>query len=612
MDTPSSPMPPSLPMNIGVPLDQLSILFFASLAAAIWLVYLFCQQKFSERNVSGSSDYIYQLLPRQLATHEEYSKGFLIYFGSMAAMVLLLALLGPQNLESVGITLPKALSYLTLPPAIALVLIGAMPNVPGLMMIEKYLRQYALERAYIPDAARAAAQRLAAADFDFSSYQGDALQSPEMRGVEPADFTRSRLSLEHSWARLCCLVFVQKSCRMLGLTDSLDASLLQDYEKDLELIESQKKSMEAQVAAYRAARASDPFYTNDALRHDIADNLYKLYILLGCAVRIKTQPDADIDLALRPFGFRLQHATRAQDMGDLKLVGLSTVAVSITLLGLAAYGLGQLGLWTMSPVFPQTMYQPFVDAASTLVPHATAIMVADLMRRHAINSGSWFDQPGRGTARERRQLCSGCAGLRRRGLCRPCPAGPYPASADGGRIQDRDTQCASRDGDRRLLRLSPRQCRDRPAPIAAVGARCADRADGALRAHCRLRDMADHLRCRQRGHRQDRSHHDGQRRRRSRACLVHPASRCRQPVRPAVRGERGAGARARGCSPDAIWRRRRREALARQSASRPGKHLAASRGGGKCGWVRERDRPAARSKGTGRLSMTPKSCRLFG
>ena len=132
------PCRPQLPMNIGVPLDQLSILFFLSLAVAIWLVYLFCKQKFSERNVTGSSDYIYQLLPRQLATHEEYSKGFLIYFGSMAAMVLLLALLGPQNLEAVGITLPKALSYLTLPPAIALVLIGAMPNVPGLMLIENW------------------------------------------------------------------------------------------------------------------------------------------------------------------------------------------------------------------------------------------------------------------------------------------------------------------------------------------------------------------------------------------------------------------------------------------------------------------------------------------
>ena len=385
---------PNLPMQFGVPLDEMSILFFASLGVAIWLVYVFCKGKFAERSMTGSGDYIYQLLPQQLATREEYSKGFLIYFGTMAVVVALLSLLGPKNLEPLGITLPTQISYVAVPLAIALVLMGALPNVPGLMLVEKFLRQYAHERAYIPDAARATAERLAAADFDFTSYQGEALQSPEMRGVDPADFTRSRHSLEHSWARLCCLVFVQKSCRMEGLTDSIDASLLRDYEKDLEFIESQKKCMEAQVAAYRTAKANDPYYTNEALRREIADNLRKLYILLGCAVRLKTRPNDDIDLALRPFGFKLNHAARAQGTGDLKLVGLAAVAVIITLLGLAAAGLGQLGLWTVSLVFPQTVFQPFLDTASTLVPHATAIMVADMMRAHSITKGTWFGDSG--------------------------------------------------------------------------------------------------------------------------------------------------------------------------------------------------------------------------
>jgi hypothetical protein len=385
---------PTLPMKLGVPLDEMSVLFFASVGVAIWLVYVFCQRKFAERSFTGSGDFIYQLLPRQLATREEYSQGFLIYFGSMALMVVLLSLLGANNLEQLGIALPKQLSYVGVPFAIAFVLMGALPNVPGLMLIETFLRQYAHERAYIPDAARATAERLAAADFDFTSYQGEALQSPEMRGVEPADFMRSRHTLEHGWARLCCLVFVQKSYRMEGLTGSLDAGLLRDYQRDLELIESQKRSMEAQVAAYRTARASDPYYTNEGLRGDIVDNLYKLYILLGCAVRLKTQPNDDIDLALRPFGFKLNHATRPQGTGDLKLVGLTAVAVSTTLLGLAAAGLGQLGLWAMSPVYPQTVLQPFLDAASTLVPHATAIMIADLLRRRAVNKGSWFAASG--------------------------------------------------------------------------------------------------------------------------------------------------------------------------------------------------------------------------
>lgn len=385
---------PTLPMKLGVPLDEMSLLFFASLAVAIWLVYVFCQRKFAERSVTGSGDFISQLLPRQLATRQEYSHGFLIYFGSMAVMVIFLSLLGANNLELLGIALPKHLGYVGVPFAIALVLMGALPNVPGLMLIETFMRQYAHERAYIPDSARATAERLAAADFDFTSYQGETLQSSEMRGVEPADFTRSRHTLEHGWARLCCLVFAQKSYRMEGLTGSLDAGLLRDYQRDLELIESQKKSKEAQVAAYRSARASDPYYTNEALRGDIVANLYKLYILLGCAVRLKTRPNDDIDLALRPLGFKLNHATRPPGTGDLKLVSLTVIAVGATLLGLAAMGLGQLGLWTMSPVYPQTMLQPFLDAAATLVPHATAIIVADLIRRRAVSKGSWFAASG--------------------------------------------------------------------------------------------------------------------------------------------------------------------------------------------------------------------------
>ena len=243
-------------MSDSGPWGTLGFLFFACLAAGISLVYLFCLKKFAERSVTENSDYIYQLLPKQLATREEYSKGFLIYFGSMAAMVALLALIGQSNqanLSMLGITLTKDASNVILPLAIALILIGALPTVPGLMLVEKYLRDYAHQRAYIPDAARATADRLAAADFDFSYYRGEALQSPELRGVEATDFTRSRHTLEYGWARLCCLVFIQKSCRMEGLTDSLDASLLRDYEKDLEPIESQKKSMEAEIAAYRAA-----------------------------------------------------------------------------------------------------------------------------------------------------------------------------------------------------------------------------------------------------------------------------------------------------------------------------------------------------------------------
>src|SRR5580692_2092213 len=70
-------------IQFGVPLDASAPLFFGCLAAGIGLVYLFCRQKFGERVVTENKDYVYQLMPRQLATRDEYSKGFLIYFGTM-------------------------------------------------------------------------------------------------------------------------------------------------------------------------------------------------------------------------------------------------------------------------------------------------------------------------------------------------------------------------------------------------------------------------------------------------------------------------------------------------------------------------------------------------
>ncbi|HEX8167378.1 MAG TPA: hypothetical protein VF601_16540 [Beijerinckiaceae bacterium] len=396
MTTNTPPIPaqePVLPMQFGVPLDQSSPLFFACLLAAIGLVYLFGRQKFDERSFTGNDDYVYQFLPRQLATGEEYSRGFLIYFGTMAGIVLLLSLIGPKNLNALNIPLPKEVSYVVVPLAIAFLLVGVLPTVPGLQQIEKWLRKYAHEQAYIPAAARATAERLAAADFDFTAY-AQALQNAEIRGVEAADFNRPRRSLEHDWARLSCLIYELKSRRMAGLLNRLDGDLLRDYAKDLDNIEDQKKSMEAEVAVYRAERAKNPSYANEILRRGIASNLYKLYILLGCAVRLKKQPHEDIDLPLSEFGFKLNHAAPKSTNTDLKVVGLSVAAGSVLLLGFAAAGLGHLRLWTMSPVFPQTFFQPFIDTASALIPYIAAVIVADLVRQRGMKKGRWFGTVG--------------------------------------------------------------------------------------------------------------------------------------------------------------------------------------------------------------------------
>ncbi len=380
-------------MQFGVPLDENSPLFFGCLIAAIGLVYLFCSRKFGERSVVGNEDYVYQLTPRQLATPEEYSKGFLIYLSTMVFTVVILSLIGPKNLHSLGLPVAQDISYAIVPLAVAFVLISVLPNVPMLQEIERRLRQYAHERAYIPAAARATADRLSAADFEFSSYAGS-LQTPDMRGVEPTDFTQPRRSLEHDWARLSCLVYEERSRRLSGTIGPLDAGLLQDYETDLELIEARRRSMEAEVAAYRAEKARNPTYTNDALHQTIRNSLHKLYILLGCAVRLKKQPHDDINLALRPFGFKLDQPPARVDNRDLMLVGMAVMAGSVLLLGFAAVEAAHLRLWAASDVFPQTWYQPLIDTIEAVVIYGAGIFMADFVRKRRIRKGSWFRSNG--------------------------------------------------------------------------------------------------------------------------------------------------------------------------------------------------------------------------
>src|SRR5437764_879781 len=122
-------------------------LFIVGVVAAMGLLYLFCRKKFDERSVTGNSDYVYQLLPSELATRQEYNKGFLTYFGTVVFVVTALSLLGPKDLSLLGITLEGA-SVDFKPVYLAIVLMGIVPNIPVLQDIEKWLRQYAHEMAY--------------------------------------------------------------------------------------------------------------------------------------------------------------------------------------------------------------------------------------------------------------------------------------------------------------------------------------------------------------------------------------------------------------------------------------------------------------------------------
>lgn len=376
-----------------------TVLFYLCLAASVLLVLLFCIKKFDERSNTASDDYVYQLMPSQLATAQEYRRGFFIYFFGLAGVVIFLSLLGTKNLVALGLPIPQAVGDVILPLALAFFITGIMPNVPVLQGVEKWGRQYAHEIAYIPRSALATAERLSTAGFDFSAYSGEAMYSEEMRGVDPEDFKKSRRSVEYAWARLGCLVYVENSYLLQGSGETLDTSLLQAYKKDLELIQANKKAMEAEVAAYRAEKLKNPNYANEALNRAIRNNLYKLYILLGCAVRIKKQPHNDVNLPLQQLGFQLGKSEAERNNNDIILVGI-TACAAVVLVGYSiAVAVGDFNWWNTSPVFPSSYYTMFTEGPWVLIPYGAAILVGDLMRKRAIRNGWWFAGSGQNKRR---------------------------------------------------------------------------------------------------------------------------------------------------------------------------------------------------------------------
>ena len=159
-------------IQLGVPLDERSsIYFFLCLGAAIFIVLLYAMKKFEESSIDAKEDAFFaQLLPRYLATREEYSKALVLYIGTLILTVVIFSLLGPLSRQPGKAPKPRHWE-MSLPLFIALVLVGVLPTVvPVLQGIEPRLRRFFHERAFIPAAARATAEKMAAADFDSGLY----------------------------------------------------------------------------------------------------------------------------------------------------------------------------------------------------------------------------------------------------------------------------------------------------------------------------------------------------------------------------------------------------------------------------------------------------------
>lgn len=369
----------------GLPLDAPTLV---CLVLGIVIIAALSMKKFDEPTVGVEADLTAQLLPKYLATHDQYSRALIAYIVSLVGILCLMSLIGPRLLD-----LSPALAPFrpVAPIGFALLLVGALANLPWLQDIEWRIRHFWHERAYIPAAARAMADTLRASNFDFSSYaQPAVLRCASLRGIEPTDFEAPRGSVEHGWARLTCLSHELARRRDAGDIDSLDGEILDRYATDLDNIAAKRQALEADIAQYRQEKARDPFYENNELNKAITGLLRKLYILLACAVRLKASPTTDINTVFRSFGFALGPSAAPSRNQDLIIVGLAVMAASLFMLTFAAVAVGSIGIWQPSDNFPQDMVQPFMWSLSALLVHGCAILTSDWTRARFLRKGRWF------------------------------------------------------------------------------------------------------------------------------------------------------------------------------------------------------------------------------
>lgn len=381
-DSTTAPMSP-----LGLDPDGLLYFGLALVVGAI-IVGLYCWPKFDESTLQkNDDDLITQFLPRDLASPKEYSYGLLTYMVSMLAMLTALSVLGPPILQLFSITASTVAG--ATPVLVALAMVGLLPNVPVLKEIEIMVRRFAHARAFIPAAARATAERLTVAKFDFAQYRdADVLHSEEMRGVRPSDFCAPRGSIEYNWVRLCSLCYALRA-REDEETEALDCRLLKSYRRDLDSVYDRRTNLEAQIAQLRDN--PDGAGLKRELRLKIRDSLQKLYIFIGSSARLRTRNKSKVDQALRDFGFDLDPVRDEPKQSDVMIVGLAVMGGSVLLICYAATELGKLGLWQPSANFPVGAADPFIWAISGILAHGAAMFTADRIRSVMSTNDRWYD-----------------------------------------------------------------------------------------------------------------------------------------------------------------------------------------------------------------------------
>jgi hypothetical protein len=369
---------------------------FAATMIGLVVVIVFGIQKFNEPTFATSEEQPETLLPpRFLALPRQYVNALLFYLGSLCLLFVLCSLAGSKGFgDFLAVTPIKPEAF---PLAMALVIVGFIPNVKWIQQIELFFRRTAHRRAFIPDGARSMQARLRGAKFNFAKFNNDTILKGEtFRGVVASDFTARSDTVEHRWARFSCLIYALDQLDQRdgdvaddfsNIAQDLDDTFLDANRLEYKRLLARHKELRPRIASYRKNMLSES--ETDDLNDSLQQTLRRAYVFIGCAVRLKYPIDGRAIDALAHFGFEVKPLPRPPSIfyvirwAALAMPSLIFLAVLATQFFGLEVSQGNMNLQQTAVIW----------ALSSIMVHGCAAWAAYKLRAHLQLTSEWTGTP---------------------------------------------------------------------------------------------------------------------------------------------------------------------------------------------------------------------------
>jgi hypothetical protein len=392
--------------------SQLITETFATTLIGLLVVIVFGIQKFNEPTFEASENQPETLFaPRFLALPRQYVNALLFYLGSLSLLFVLFSTAGANGFA--GILTGTPLKPEAFPLAVALILVGVIPNVKWIQQVELFFRRIAHRRAFIPEGAQLMYTRLRSAEFDFSRYdRSEILEGELFRTVERTDFSAPRNSIEHRWARFTCLVYALRQFdnpdgdpadNFGNIPQDLDRDFVKAYRPEYERLLVLHRNTQHAIANHRQGALTDSVDIADLVRA-LQQALRRTYAFIGCAVRLKYPGDAGALNALADFGFKVKPLDPAPSIFYLiRWVALAMPTLIFVTVMVANFSGLEISQGNMTPEQTALLW-----ALSALMVHGCAAWAAYKFRAHLKYTAEWSGKP---LQIIKAGIVGGCAGV---------------------------------------------------------------------------------------------------------------------------------------------------------------------------------------------------------